>query len=689
MNSSKAKNLEKVFHVVYSCKEWRGLVWKLYRNDLELIGKVLKGKIERVKSIALKAKKESGDDETSTSESDDEEYAMTARVIGNALDAAIRIILLANVHSLHGTKIKKHLLGVLGAIAKLKAITKPTMKLVSWLNRQIRQFDLSVRRFDHRVPFATPDNEGTLPQPREEVMETLKQGEFINVQDLETNLYWEFGKFTSRDGESLNSYYSSIYKMMNELVRNQCEVTNHQVNVQFLLQLKPEWQRSQAATRNKGKATANSPPPTYDSEPEVVVDDEASSKEKEIDKLMALILMSFKKIAKPTNNNLRTSSNTRNMIEKYRYSCSAADWDLVLQLEIIGHVAMKCKKAKWARDSAYHKENMLLCKQEEAGIQLSAEQADWKDDTDDEPEDQELEARYMYMAKIQEVIPDAADNSGPIFDTEPLQKQSKFVNDTYLVEQGDSSYMSNNGGEADQDDLMLQKQRELLASLIELIKIKIDGSKKNNKSLKSSNKALREAITFLNNEFKRYKESDFMKNVELKCAKSYGLLEEHKVTSAKSFISPDMKIVIEQILNPTAKCLTNDVIEFYQTLKEEMVEDLKYFKSLEYEVESLQSQLELQQTQFSNKIDRLSSEYYYVDHMNGIHGVYNNLDEYSSMACDYLEVVTKCERLENEFSKQNENVENKSFNELSKKFAELEKHCISLELCLQHRNESF
>nr|GEV36724.1 hypothetical protein [Tanacetum cinerariifolium] len=28
-------------------------------------------------------------------------------------------------------------------------------------------------------------------------IERLKQGETINVQDLETNMYWEFGKFTS------------------------------------------------------------------------------------------------------------------------------------------------------------------------------------------------------------------------------------------------------------------------------------------------------------------------------------------------------------------------------------------------------------------------------------------------------------------------------------------------------------
>nr|GEW93395.1 hypothetical protein [Tanacetum cinerariifolium] len=79
------------------------------------------------------------------------------------------------------------------------------------------------------------------PNAREmwKAIERLKQGESVNVQDLETNLYWEFGKFTSQDGESLESYYSRFYKMMNELIRNQCKVTNHQVNVQFLLQLQP------------------------------------------------------------------------------------------------------------------------------------------------------------------------------------------------------------------------------------------------------------------------------------------------------------------------------------------------------------------------------------------------------------------------------------------------------------------
>ncbi|GJY63120.1 hypothetical protein Tco_0464580 [Tanacetum coccineum] len=65
---------------------------------------------------------------------------------------------------------------------------------------------------------------------------TIETGESLNVQDVKTNLFWEFGKFTSRDGESMESYYSRFYKLMNELTRNNLQVTTMQVNVQFLQQ---------------------------------------------------------------------------------------------------------------------------------------------------------------------------------------------------------------------------------------------------------------------------------------------------------------------------------------------------------------------------------------------------------------------------------------------------------------------
>ncbi|GKB21487.1 zf-CCHC domain-containing protein [Tanacetum coccineum] len=51
---------------------------KVHEVVMEKDSKIYKGKKERIKSIALKAKKGSSDDETSTSRSDDEEYAMAS-----------------------------------------------------------------------------------------------------------------------------------------------------------------------------------------------------------------------------------------------------------------------------------------------------------------------------------------------------------------------------------------------------------------------------------------------------------------------------------------------------------------------------------------------------------------------------------------------------------------------------------
>ncbi|GJY48949.1 hypothetical protein Tco_0438905 [Tanacetum coccineum] len=39
-----------------------------------------------------------------------------------------------------------------------------------------------------------------------------------------------------------------------------------------------------------------------------------------------------------------------------------------------GHFAKECRKSKWVKDYAYHKEKMMLCKQEEKGVPLSTEQ---------------------------------------------------------------------------------------------------------------------------------------------------------------------------------------------------------------------------------------------------------------------------------------------------------------------------
>nr|GEW71405.1 integrase, catalytic region, zinc finger, CCHC-type, peptidase aspartic, catalytic [Tanacetum cinerariifolium] len=74
----------------------------------------------------------------------------------------------------------------------------------------------------------------------------------------------------------------------------------------------------------------------------------------------------------------------------------------------------------------------------------------------------------------------------------------------------------------------------------------------------------------------------------------------------------------------------------FDGVEQEMVDDLRYFNSIELEVESLKSQLKTQKTQFLNEIDRFSREYYYADHMNAI--LENQSKEFRKEREQYFEI---------------------------------------------------
>ncbi|GJT44167.1 hypothetical protein Tco_0952882 [Tanacetum coccineum] len=136
-------------------------------------------------------------------------------------------------------------------------------------------------------------------------------------------------------------------------------------------------------------------------------------------KNLALIAKYFKKLYKPTNNNLITSSNTRNK------NVDTTPRILVFCFCKRG----ECRKPKRVKDFTYHKEKMLLYKQAEKDVQLQAEQSDWLADTDEEIDEQELEAHYSYMSKIQEVP-----NADSSTDAEPLE-QWKWVIVIFIVDE--------------------------------------------------------------------------------------------------------------------------------------------------------------------------------------------------------------------------------------------------------------
>nr|GEV14325.1 integrase, catalytic region, zinc finger, CCHC-type, peptidase aspartic, catalytic [Tanacetum cinerariifolium] len=325
-----------------------------------------------------------------------------------------------------------------------------------------------------------------------------------------------------------------FYKLMNEMIRNNLTVITMQVNVQFLQQLQPEWSRFMTIVKKQHKldevsyhklfdilkqyqnevnelraerlvknanslalvatAQANEDPyyqtsrshKSHTSLPKPSISTRSHTttrhKGKEISKPITppSETASEKDIYKTTNNNLRTSSNSKNKnvdtTPRFKNDNKSGQFGNQRMLNVdgarekvgssvvqqtgiqcfncreYGHFAKECRMPKRVKDSAYHKEKMLLCKQAEQGVPLQAEQYDWLEDTDEEVDEHELEAHYSYMAKIQEVP--TADSGTDFKPVKQVQNDARYnvfanglqhseqsapVSNTCLVEMDDSN----------------------------------------------------------------------------------------------------------------------------------------------------------------------------------------------------------------------------------------------------------
>ncbi|GJX46596.1 retrovirus-related pol polyprotein from transposon TNT 1-94 [Tanacetum coccineum] len=127
----------------------------------------------------------------------------------------------------------------------------------------------------------------------------------------------------------------------------------------------------------------------------------------------------------------------------------------------------------------------------------------------------------------------------------------------------------------------------------------------------------------------------------------------------------------------------NDSFRFEHELKTEMHEDFEYVKSLEKEIDELESE----KADFSNMYDLLLEECVSKDVICSYLHSLSELNAHTELQCMYLHKVKECECLAQKLSKQTESVNKEVHNNLLKSFAKLEKHSISLELSLQHCKE--
>ncbi|GJV29192.1 hypothetical protein Tco_1385640 [Tanacetum coccineum] len=115
--------------------------FKVHEMIMEKDSQLVRDKKEKIKSLVSKAKKEATNDETSTSESEDEEYVKTVKTFRKFIrrrDAEIQITLSENVQNCPDPKIKRPLLEARGAIAMKKIEKRQRIKFVLWRMHQIR-----------------------------------------------------------------------------------------------------------------------------------------------------------------------------------------------------------------------------------------------------------------------------------------------------------------------------------------------------------------------------------------------------------------------------------------------------------------------------------------------------------------------------------------------------------------------
>nr|GFC72116.1 hypothetical protein [Tanacetum cinerariifolium] len=141
--------------------------------------------------------------------------------------------------------------------------------------------------------------------------------------------------------------------------------------------------RPHTSTRHKGKEIAKPITPPSETASEEDSDPEQAQWDKDMQKNLALIAKYFKKIYKPTKNNLRTSLNSKNKNVDTTPWYKNDDHSGQFGTQRIVNVAAA-------------RENVGSKVVQQSGIQC------WLADTDEEVDEQELEAHYSYMAKIQE-----------------------------------------------------------------------------------------------------------------------------------------------------------------------------------------------------------------------------------------------------------------------------------------------
>nr|GEY10894.1 hypothetical protein [Tanacetum cinerariifolium] len=280
-------------------------------------------------------------------------------------------------------------------------------------------------------------------------VELLIKGSGKSLQQKKEELFDEYERFRAIGNESIHDYFVCFHKLINDMKITQLDILAHQINTKFVNNLPPYWAKYVTNVKNNKDISVTTYVELYtylkSYEPHAlktlkkqeqsssIVDPLAylastthhitptqptnlspstssltlppqPAAQSSNDAMLATmnqivnLLSSFQKQFPPTNNQLRTSSNSRSHAT---VTDNKGKLVICFNCRGKGHVLRQCKEKKRVKDSQYFKDKMMLMEAKEKGVVLDAEAEEFLADVEcTAPYDQPLTIMTTNIFKV-------------------------------------------------------------------------------------------------------------------------------------------------------------------------------------------------------------------------------------------------------------------------------------------------
>nr|GEV65645.1 retrovirus-related Pol polyprotein from transposon TNT 1-94 [Tanacetum cinerariifolium] len=274
--------------------------------------------------------------------------------------------------------------------------------------------------------------------------ERLMRGTVQNNVDKKTRFNNEFDQFVAEPGEALVSVYNCFAQLINDLERNGIKFPKVTLNTKFLNCLQPEWLKYVTQVCLAKRLSEDDDLFNYLSQYEKLVNVSRAKKLEKSHDPLALVAHTgcASRILSPYY--VTHPSSVVDYDDDYQEDAFQNNYEDPLTSKMIekGHYACNCPKPR-VQDSKYFMEQMLLAKQDEAGVTLTDEQNDFLvADAPRMEEIDELSANICFMVSIQPVNIDF--DAGPSYDyaflSEVQQPSTSYVNPLFAKDDQEQKY---------------------------------------------------------------------------------------------------------------------------------------------------------------------------------------------------------------------------------------------------------